>query len=359
MTNEVGKLVNTFVNPFAWDPRSYHSLTNGANPDLDALGHGVTLGLGAAAVTAALATLFRDSRLRKAKKLRQGVVSSINAQQPILSPDPSLHDTKAEEAEKLIGSEPLSKVANDGQVSTLGSAWEGLKNWYKDMRSGASEAAPALAIGGASLGAVIGYALTQKILTDRDTARSKAESADVRNRLDKLMYDEYMRTRGVVPTEQKTAAKDGYEKAMLAGNEGAGNQRGSVEAGVSTVAGMYLIYALAAAAISFHLAKKFTDSKDPSRNKLKALELMTKRRLLYARPPEFVPGTDLDAEAEKLREAQQSGEQPVAEKPKVQQRLSVTPPKHLPTPPKHLPTPQPKAEIPVDASDPIAAMLNA
>lgn len=374
MTSPLSKTLNTFLNPSAISPDSYYTATGGKDPEMDALGHGVALGVGYAGVAALLAAAFRDSRVRKAKKMREMVLSGVNVQQPVLSPDPSLRDTQEEEDEANIGMQILPKTAADEAANTLNSAGSSIKDYWNAMRSGASEYAPAISFGGAGLGAVLGYTLTQKLLTDKDIAKNKEQVADLKNRIDKLMYDEFLRTRGVeMPPAMKEAA---YNRALALLDEGMAkeaemdaatmsklmeqeaspaNERGTVNTASSMATSLYLLYALAAGALSFRLAKNMTDKADPARNRLKAMELMTKRRMLYSRPPEFISGTDLDEELRKAKE-NSSVQQPVTDKPAVQRRLAVGVPPQLSAKKPEAPA---QASTPVDATDPIAALLNA
>lgn len=118
-------------------------------------------------------------------------------------------------------------------------------------------------LAGTAAGSAVSRKLSNKVQErELDERISKAKLE-----MDKLIAEEYQRTRGI----NKTAEKDGI-----------------LEKGLSTASKLYLLYAAGVAALSYGVAKKYMDEADPNRARLGAIQELAKDRARMSGAPQIL-----------------------------------------------------------------------
>lgn len=128
------------------------------------------------------------------------------------------------------------------------------------------------ALGGGMLGAQVGKKIsanTEEEELDVDTAKHKAD-------LDKLMYAEFRRTRGL---DKKAEYNPESESPK--------GQGGVVGPAINLTSKLYLLYAAAAGILAHNVAKGFMDKKDPARAREKALLEFAKQKARMTGVPQL------------------------------------------------------------------------
>lgn len=196
------------------------------------------------------------SRADETRKL----TSELNARLPVLSPDPNLQDMKQEARMQGLGMLPKTAEDKSSLKAAFSDIWHlgrsSLHKWYLPV-------VLLSAYAGIHGGWKAGDALINKL--EEKSLKKRLGSAQ--NSLDKVLYDEYMRSRGFggLPKEAATGkeeAASGSEKqsvwSRLFDPARAGEQ-------------LLTLYALVAWMASHIATKKLMDKRDPQRKRTKDL----------------------------------------------------------------------------------------
>ena len=275
--------------------------------------HAAMLGLGYGGVAYALRRLLAEKDRATKKSLTDTMASAANAKNPILSIDPNVDDAIDEADLRGAGIEGdedimgIHKSANDEisiPVPSMSAESENKmfdKNWL----------ATALAAAGAAGGLGLGWSMADRVtdLEDKKTLAGRISTSE--NEIDRALYDEYARTRGL-PTQadalkgEKTTPEVNaeYDVEKTAGTVNPQRvaqesalinkdvQGDGLSGAMPFAASAYGVYALAALALSFNASKSFSDDRDPVRNRLKDLKQVGKEMAKVKGAPQFIDATD-------------------------------------------------------------------
>jgi hypothetical protein len=196
----------------------------------------------------------------KKKKSDKELRKYINAKYPIVSLDPNLDDTLDEKAEREIGLEKMSS-----------GAWEEFKSFFKSVgRQDRANLHLAATIMSSVGGAIGGYKIADKLISRREQNELRNKIDTNKNEMDKLMYEEYMRTRGL--------NKESRDK--------------NVKWGVGTAAfNMWLVWATMSLALAYSGSKRYFDKEDPKRQRMKELMDIAKEQSKIKETPMLINET--------------------------------------------------------------------
>lgn len=231
----------------------------------------IALGMAARGVGGLLEPSSSDKRL---KKLR----AYANARYPLFSPDLSA-SPEDEERERALGLDKLSARKDSGRLQAFLDRFlnvmpqqdhpldvGGLVSGLGDPRYHWSH--PALTLGAAAGGSVLGWKLASMLAASRAEKRLDKKISTARNDLDSLIASEYQRTR-----KDKYADRD---------------SGGVLPSILSTSGKAAALYALLAAVVSGAATKKWLDDKDPQRKRLKAIKDYAAEQAVVKNPPVLV-----------------------------------------------------------------------
>jgi hypothetical protein len=255
----VGNALNTALNPLAGQAgfgQMYYpgSDKSGIKPTLfHALALLSTYGAGAYLMRG----IAHKSKVKsKTDETKKRIASYVNAEMPIVSPDP-VRNPVQEGKEEMLGTQ---KMAMD-KSATVGT----------DL---VSALIPVVALVGGFAG---GTALADKYYGKKEQQAADKENVDLKDKLDKLNYEKLMAVRNPQPKIDKTAEEKPKPRSQRTAEAWADNQ----ESG-KTLPG--LVLALAGLGVggitlgSAYFSKKYFDDRDESRERLKAVEKVLAQR---------------------------------------------------------------------------------
>jgi len=266
---------NLFFNPFGHDNLP---TTHNDTPTSKMVKHGLGLAVGYGGVGLLARYLVHMKNKAQATTSDEKMKSYIAAKNPILSIDPSTRDYKREAKEKEIGVQDVKEegILEKSAEQLGGQVAENVNSFGADTARGFMSGKqhdfhPALALAAALAGGVAGYSLMDKKL-DTDTNKSLEDDIAVdENKIDKLLYDEYMKSRGLnkqarepwtPSSSQEPATHTGNIADAIRDPKKIGNFMGSV-AGLA---------ALGIIALSYKASRDHFDESDPARQRLDKLK---------------------------------------------------------------------------------------
>jgi hypothetical protein len=142
-------------------------------------------------------------------------------------------------------------------------------------KEGSSEIRPALAIAAALAAGYGGYRLADRKI-DRDEQREiDDQTAKDENKIDQLLYQEYVRSRGLDKVAKERGSVGGIKliepRPRSEAYLGSSNYSPGWDKITSTTASIYGVVALGLMALSHKAARNYMDSNDPSRQRMKEL----------------------------------------------------------------------------------------
>jgi hypothetical protein len=295
MSSNTQKYFNLFFNPFA---AGNIPLSSGDTTTSKALKHGAGLAIGYGTL-GALAKYISHLRQQAVEaKTTEEMKNYINARNPILSLDASTRDVKKEEKLKELGAEETSDLI----MKQATEAWDTLSD------KTTSRFHPAVALAALLAGTYGGWKLTDSIINDNKKDELNNSISDTENTIDKLLYEEYKRTRGL----NKTAAEaihsiSGYLPGNVPRTEmnSLGDYINPSNIGRASLS-LYILAALGIAGLSYKSAKGYMDNKDPNRQRLKELNTIMQDITRVKGVPKFTDLSYIDEELEKDKKKKQS-----------------------------------------------------
>jgi hypothetical protein len=276
--NVLKKLLDTFFNPFAsaedvYMPKALSAPAEGGfawhnrwlpvvfgNPRYKDRHARALFRAGELAVGYGSAAYLVRAALQKIQAKKGGedaakIEAYLNSRFPVLSPDPSLQDYTREQRLRQQGLEVLDdKQALD--FSDFVPSFTRPNEYWLALNF--------VAALGASGAAITLYDRLQKKKEER---RTSSELSSARQKLDKLYYDEFLRTRGL---ESKEAGGP-----------------------FATAKSVYILYAVATGALAYASARRYFQYSDPARKQLKELKDVAREQGKLRRAPvmlsEFFP----------------------------------------------------------------------
>jgi hypothetical protein len=210
------------------------------------------------------------------------------------------------------GVDPLSKNAAEDEEQEGAAA-----NFFGDLVGGKfSIAEPGVGFLASMGGIYGGYKLADYIADARKKSKMSGDIDQKRNEIDKLIYDEYMRTRGIT----KDASFTRPTSVDLDRRKGALEQLGQnpIESGSRLAAIGYTTIGMLTLALAYKYSKDYHNKNDPARARIKQLEGVAKRRAMQTQAPLFL-------EAGSLPDIQAGAKRIAPPKPKAPTRVSTTP----------------------------------
>ena len=278
----LNRVINTLFNPL-----EYQNILQPTNstPLSKGMHHAGALALGYGGLGLVLRKLLSKGTGVPDKAALQAQVA---ARFPTLSMDPNLDDEEEEQKIRELG---LTKgAAEDGAVKQL----------FTGSQHGAH---PGMAILGALAGGTIGYKLSDFLEDRKREAELDKSIAQQQNEIDKLLHEEYVRTRGLSP---KVAADGGVvtpeslNKRFPNSSGGAGEIPGS-EAPLwvgnplnwpKAISTTYWMWVLAATAMGYQASKKYMNSTDPARKRMKQISDIARQRAKVTQAPHLIDESD-------------------------------------------------------------------
>jgi len=295
------KTLNTFLNPTA-SSTDIFQLTGGQRPFVDVLGHAGGLALGYGAMGALLMALLKK---RHPEGLPSDALKSMtNVEYSPVSLDPDLGDVEQEREERARGLKQAEEEPGTFGVTRKGYG----KTPYYHL---------ALALAGAVGGGALGARSMAQFLDQRKEKELESKIEKQRNVLDKILYEEYMRTHqktgqekeagfGDWIDEQGASLMEWYKRQSPGVQELLGPffQPGKTFYGVRS---MWGIYAVASLAAGYATAKSLASKHDPARERASRIEAFSKRRDLSNAPPQLVSTTKFPIAKEKAAKPPKTG----------------------------------------------------
>ena len=287
--DDMVRLLNTFFNPVAFDRTI---VSPDASPTKKALLHAGGLGVG----YGGLAFL-----LRKLHKLKESEMLGINQElskkdtaaytsgkYPTLSIDPDVSDIDEEEALKerlLLGGGDVSeqKQANSSFMADgiSGATGQFLHDISSKKHDSAHLALATAAVFAATAG---GWRLADYLEDAERRSRLDESIADTKNKVDKMIYDEYKRVKGT--PGQKVASGDSvFAEEITSQIPSSRDTLTSPSRYPKAFANFYWLWATFAFAFSYKAMRSFSDKNDPARKRMKELKsLMSQRQKMTGSP---------------------------------------------------------------------------
>ncbi len=200
------------------------------------------------------------------KKIR----SYLNARYPIVSFDPSLKDNKIEALQREIGVDKTANVVSEG----FGQVQDFVGMMGRKDRANLHLAATLAASYG---GGVLGWKIADKLLDKQRERELDKKIEDNRNEMDKLMYTEYLRTRGLPKT-----AKDENKHTKPASSLW------------RALGAAWWVWAVGSMAIAYRAGKGYMDSTDPNRKRVKELQEIAKSQAKLNENPILIGDSDFN-----------------------------------------------------------------
>jgi len=262
-----------------------------------ALKHAAGIGMGWFGLTLLARQLLDKSQGTSRNKYDDKLRSYVNARYPVISPDSSkITSLKREGTETDAGLpsfkeliELETKTAEDKGTSVTRAFADkfvnpipidpnkkpSISNFVSTLSSqNIHPAHIALTLAAALAGVTAGSKLSNKMSSKSREEVLDKRIADARAEMDKLMFDEYRRTRGL---DKSAKAYDVEE-----------DNRGYITKSLSALPKLYLLYAAGVGALAYSISKRFMDDKDPHRARLKALNEYARDRAKMAGAPQII-----------------------------------------------------------------------
>ena len=291
------KLFNTLFNPFERD----RILTpSNSSPFSQAAHHAGGLALGYGGLGMLVRKVVQSRQESKTQETLRRLRSFSAARNPTLSIDPYLDD---EEQEKEL--EDLGLPELPGLKSANGSEWWNLltnpftKSLNTEVTGDHDPAHMAMAMGAVIAAGYGGWKLQDYISDNKREKARDTRISNMRNLIDKMVFEEVQRSRFPQKAAAFTAACHVLEKEgrdfLTPGSQQSkdyskqGEKRSPSMGGTflsllnpfNAVRGletMWWLWATAAFALSYAAGKRFSDSSDPNRIRLKEIEDIAKER---------------------------------------------------------------------------------
>ena len=295
------RALNHFFNPLAL--RSSDLLTpSDASPGGVALSSGAGKAIGYGTLAFAVHRLLEAKRKAEERKSSDKIKAYAGARFPILSIDPNLEDTAAEEELQSRGvraRDPLPELAKEGTL------WNDLLTGNVDPKH------LMLNTAGVIGGVAGGWRLADYMSEQRRKKELDTRLASSKNKIDSLLHEEYIRTRGLAPpevTEPESADEEQIEKAAVDSRQAfEAPSGGSGAAGIVTdtaknigglpnaVGSVGWLWAVAAMAMAHRASKHFSDKHDPNRIRQGELKRVARERALVKSAPTLLDESQLPA----------------------------------------------------------------
>ena len=282
-----GAVLSTMFNPFAgrmgtsrYVPKWFTPSGKDKPTDVDsmlfsALALAATYG-SLTAVTRLLASRVQEKELEE--KFKKQIRAYVGAQQPIVSPDPSLRDVRREQKLDFTGLKGVipepPKLPKTGQML-------GPETW--------SMVVPIVALAGGAYGA---YKLVDRIQDKRRIERLDTQIAKERNKIDALNYKYLLESRkpeSELVQKMAQEKEEGYWKGLskwMWGTQKPGEEPHTITGGMLAA---LMLAATAAFGVGAIATKKYMDARDENRLRLKAVRDAARQMGLSARPPTIMP----------------------------------------------------------------------
>ena len=342
----LSRLFNSFFNPLAREQIL-------SPPDSTArsrmLYHAGTLSLGYGGLGLVLRKMVRSQQKNETRKTVEKLRAFSAARNPTLSVDPNLDDEEQEKELENLGTPelPLLKAAQDNPNV--------ISRELAGRHDPAHLALAAVAVIAASYG---GWKLEDYIADREEGEELDTRVSETKNMIDKMVFDEFQRTRGPQKAAALSAVCQCLEKesqtnislddlrrnypASTPAKDYAGGEhifKGLTGFGhillhpLRAIETSWWVWAAATFAISYAAAKNFGDKADPNRQRLKEIENIAKERAKVQDAPVLLDESSLT---------------PVPSGGTDPSRLLST---------AAVPVQGIKTKTPVDATDPYAAIL--
>ena len=293
LSENLRKTLNTFLNPFAL-PEDVYQVTGGRRPLVDILGHAGGLALGYGAMGALLMALLKK---RYPEGLPPGSVKSLtNVEYSPVSLDTDLEDTDQEKKEREMG---LARAQEKSAAGMDLREREGKTPYYH----------LALALAGTVGGGVLGARSMAQWIDKRREKEMAEDIAKKRNLLDKILYEEYLRTHEKTGQEKEAGWEESWEKFQKVKDEWFNKLSPVMQEILAPIlkpfktfhaaSSLWAIYAVATLAAGYSVAKSASKRYDPARERAKKIEAFGKRRALSNAPPQLLSATEFSIAKEK------------------------------------------------------------
>lgn len=296
--NTLIKLLNTGLNPIEYRAEKVLRIP-GQSPRAAALTRGAALALGLGTATALARTMMRDSGEDKRK---EQLKAWAGARFPVISADPSLQD---DAQEKRLAEAGVGDIAEIPELDKIGQEDEGaddsmlpgviprLGGLLAQIGGGTQSVDEPMVAALASAGGIYGgYKLADYIADARRKSEMENQIADRKQNIDKLIYDEYLRTRGI---QKKAQQGDMYshEDATKGPSVGQAFWNDPARFSSRTLATGFSLWAAASLALAYKYSKDYHDENDPSRQRIKQLQTAARARAKQKQAPMFLEGGGL------------------------------------------------------------------
>ena len=284
---DVARVLNTFFNPLAFDRTLAPA---GASPTRKALIHAGGLGIG----YGGLAIVLR--KLHKLKELETlGINSEISSDRksysegkyPTFSIDPDEQDLEEEkELETRLLGEGDKTAADDGSFSSGVAGFTGKA--LHDITSGKHDPAHlALATAAVFAASAGGWRLADYLEDTSRRDKLDKSIAETRNKLDKMIYDEYARVKGMgkqaaISAEEVEGTRPSIPRMMT-------DPRRYPDA----IANFWWLWATFAFAFSYKAMRTYSDKQDPARSRMKDLKKVLGSRSKLKEAPVLLDASEL------------------------------------------------------------------
>jgi hypothetical protein len=323
MSNRVnlGTVLKTFLHP-----GEYNDVLRipGQSPGAAAVTRAGALAVGLGAAAALARTMTRP---QEDEKRQEKMKAWAGARYPVMSIDPDLGDAAEEEKLRSAG---IAKAAR-GDESVGQKLISSPADWMGQIAGGDfSVQEPGLALAAALGGIYGGYKLSDYIHDSRRKSEMDEEVRKKRNEIDKMLYEEYMRTRGL---DKKAGFFDNaFSNARsLPGAIAEDPLRGPYR----LAAAGYGIWGVLSLALAYKYSKGYHDKNDPARARVKQLQGVARERARQRHAPVML-------EAGSLPDVEQGSK-----------TVSQAPPKR----PAPITTSPGVNRTPSDPSDPLGSLL--
>jgi len=355
LLTQLKKTFNTFINPFAYDPSQYYSVSGFTNPKgvlsgqtlsereklLDVVGRTGGLAVGWAALALAIQ---QATRRQRTVQRRADVVSQLSSRRPVLALSPRTTAREEQRYEEIgVPTDSLDKSAETAAAVRALSNIEvpeqpvraslpdilnplnPLKRYREESRGGERVAAPMLAATLLTPLAVLyaGWRLGENRSDATEAQQAQQKKMAAKARLDRLTAAEMARTRGKEAAEKTGFFQEVAHPVDWASSKGTSDlsswfakqpspvsepsallhdPKGMYE---TYVKGLWWVWALGSLAGAYAVSRKVFDRMDPARARMSELKRLARRRTLSEGAPTFAlagqeTGPDLPRTAPRL-----------------------------------------------------------
>jgi hypothetical protein len=242
---------NLFFNPLAFGKGDLPT-TMGDTPTSTALKHAAGLGIGYGSVGMLLRYLKKLKDEADVTTTDEKMKAYIEAKNPILSLDPSTRDVKREAKEKSIGVQETDVLKEAG--------------WTDPAKSPLH---PALAIAAALAAGTGGWALADRKIDRKQQEDIDSEVAKEENKIDQLLYNEYLRTRGLEKSAKMTLGTELISETSAPLTTGTSSSHNPlITKGGALATSVYGVVALGLMALAHKASRSYMDANDPNRQRM-------------------------------------------------------------------------------------------